>query len=91
MDGATHGAVYFSLGSHFKSSLLPKDKIQEIINAFSKLPLRVVAKWDAVIENVPENVMFEEWFPQNDILGSLKNVFWVNIRIMFVLFQHIRM
>ncbi|EFA11928.2 UDP-glucuronosyltransferase 2C1-like Protein [Tribolium castaneum] len=70
MDEAKHGVVYFSLGSNMKSVLLPKEKQQQILKAFAKIPHKVLWKWeDDNLENKPDNVLIRKWFPQNDILG----------------------
>lgn len=34
LDGAKHGAIYFSLGSNLKSSLLPKHHIQAFLSKY---------------------------------------------------------
>ncbi|XP_049947200.1 UDP-glucosyltransferase 2-like [Schistocerca serialis cubense] len=69
LDGAEHGAVYFSLGSLAKSSSLPREKVQAFVEAFQELPQRVLWKWEN--ESLPgqsANVMVSKWIPQQDVL-----------------------
>nr|QNS26333.1 UDP-glycosyltransferase UGT44A15 [Ostrinia furnacalis] len=68
INEAEHGVIYVNLGSTVKDSTLPKDKLQEMLSAFSKLPLRVLWKWDGGSLELPRNVMTMRWFPQYDIL-----------------------
>lgn len=71
LDGAEHGAIFFSLGSNLKSSLLSKDKLEAIVQTFAKLKQRVVFKWDAeVLPGQTDNILIGKWLPQDDILGE---------------------
>lgn len=70
LDGAKHGAIYFSLGSYVRSNQMPKKKVKMILEAFRQLPQRVLWKYeDSSIGPLPENIMISEWMPQNDILA----------------------
>ncbi|KAK9736942.1 UDP-glucoronosyl and UDP-glucosyl transferase [Popillia japonica] len=69
LDNAKHGVVYFSLGSIMKSSLIPVDKRQEILRAFSKLKQIVLWKYEEKLSNLPSNVITKSWFPQSDLLA----------------------
>ncbi|XP_055851746.1 UDP-glucosyltransferase 2 [Episyrphus balteatus] len=74
IENSKNGVIYFSLGSYMKSTDMPADKIQIIINAFSQLNQSVLWKYeDESIQNLPKNVMIKKWMPQNDILAH-KNV-----------------
>lgn len=68
INEAEHGVIYVNLGSTVKDSTLPKDKLEELLATFSKLPLRVIWKWDGNTLDLPRNVMTMRWFPQYDIL-----------------------
>ncbi|XP_065332906.1 uncharacterized protein LOC135934838 [Cloeon dipterum] len=70
LDGATQGAIYFSMGSNLRSDLMPAEKIREILAAFAKIPQRVLWKWesDELAERL-ENVKTAKWLPQQDILA----------------------
>ncbi|XP_042875317.1 UDP-glycosyltransferase UGT5-like [Penaeus japonicus] len=64
------GIVYISLGSHVKSSNIPRETLNSILRALEKLPYKVLWKFDeGEKEQFPENVMTQKWFPQQDILG----------------------
>lgn len=75
LDEAKDGVLYCSFGSIIKSSDFPLEKIQGILNAFRKLPLRVLWKFESDKPlDLPPNVKVSKWFPQNDILGKLHHV-----------------
>ena len=71
IEGAEHGAIFFSLGSNLKSSQLPEEKLEAILKTFSKLKQRILWKWedDGEMPNKPDNVMLRKWFPQASILA----------------------
>ncbi|XP_001988523.2 UDP-glycosyltransferase UGT5 [Drosophila grimshawi] len=70
LDNATHGVVYFSLGSYMKSTDMPPEKTAQILQAFGKLKQKVLWKYEnASIGQLPANVMISKWMPQNDILA----------------------
>lgn len=70
LDNATHGAIYFSMGSNLRSSNFPAKLIQEILQVFSKLKQHVLWKWeDTNLPGKPKNVLISAWFPQDDILA----------------------
>nr|XP_014288185.1 UDP-glucuronosyltransferase 2B17-like [Halyomorpha halys] len=70
LDGAKHGAIYFSLDTNLKSSLMSEDKINVFLNVFKNLKQRVLWKFEAPsIKNLPENVKISKWFSQNDVLA----------------------
>ncbi|KAJ8963142.1 hypothetical protein NQ318_018607 [Aromia moschata] len=65
LDAATNGFIYFSLGSHMKTSALPQTLLASILRAFSKIPQRVLLKWERDdIPDIPGNVRLGKWFPQ---------------------------
>lgn len=76
LDNATHGAVYFSLGTNVLSSGLDKEKIAAITAAFRQLaPVKILWKWDKdEYPEMPENVKLKKWLPQNDVLGESLDV-----------------
>ncbi|XP_030239676.1 UDP-glucuronosyltransferase 2B13 isoform X2 [Drosophila navojoa] len=70
MDNATHGVVYFSLGSYMKSTDMPPEKTAQFLQAFGRLKQQVLWKYEnASIGQLPANVMIRKWMPQNDILA----------------------
>lgn len=69
LDASKQGAILFSMGSNLKSKDMPAEKRDMFINAFKKLKLNVLWKWeDDTIPNKPNNVKIEKWLPQQDIL-----------------------
>lgn len=70
INEAEHGVIYVNLGSSVKDSTLPSDKLNELLEAFRKLPLRILWKWDGGEVDLPRNVMTMRWFPQYDVLSE---------------------
>lgn len=70
LDNATEGVIYFSLGTNVKSKYLPESKKKVLINTLTKLPYKVLWKFeDDEIKNKSGNVRIEKWLPQQDLLG----------------------
>nr|XP_053653646.1 UDP-glycosyltransferase UGT5-like [Cherax quadricarinatus] len=63
------GVIYFSLGSFARSSTMPVQYRDLFIQAFRRLPQRVIWKYEEELEDVPDNVMISKWLPQQDILA----------------------
>lgn len=57
-----------------KASTLPPYQLQEMLNALSKIPQRIIWKWDNSSTDFQnsDNVLLSPWLPQNDILGKIK-------------------
>ena len=69
-DGAKFGLVVFTLGSFVPVSSMDKETYETFIRVFSKLPQRVVWKWEAEVPpNIPANIKMVKWLPQQDLLG----------------------
>ncbi|KAF6212157.1 hypothetical protein GE061_012678 [Apolygus lucorum] len=69
------GVIYFSLGSHVKTSELGEDAVQEIVKAFAQLSdYQIFMKWDGDFQptGLPPNVKLSKWFPQPSVLGHPK-------------------
>ncbi|XP_018573405.1 UDP-glucuronosyltransferase 2B15-like [Anoplophora glabripennis] len=70
LDKSHNGVVYFSLGSHMKTSALPKDVFNSILRAFSRIPQNVLLKWEEdEVPVLPDNVMVKKWMPQDSVLA----------------------
>ncbi|KAH8320698.1 hypothetical protein KR067_007249, partial [Drosophila pandora] len=70
LDEATHGAIYFSLGSIVRNTELPPEKLKLLLGVFGSLKQRVLWKFeDESLPNLPSNVMVKNWMPQVDILA----------------------
>lgn len=72
INNADYGVILFSLGSVVSETTLGVDKLNSILEAFSKLKQRVIMKFDAKNSKIqlPANVKVVNWFPQRDLLGS---------------------
>jgi len=69
LDGATDGAILFSMGSNIKSSQLSTEKRDAILRTFSKIKQKVLWKFEEDLPNKPANVMISKWLPQDDVLA----------------------
>ncbi|KAF3858570.1 hypothetical protein F7725_011771 [Dissostichus mawsoni] len=70
LDGE-HGFVVFTLGT--MASDLPEETTSVFLEAFRQIPQKVVWRYTGPVpDNVPENVKFMKWAPQNDLLGGYK-------------------
>ncbi|XP_055850895.1 UDP-glucosyltransferase 2-like [Episyrphus balteatus] len=70
LDDAHDGAIYFSLGSTFKSSGLSMDKLEAILQIFSTMKQRILWKFEvSSLKGKSDNILLKSWFPQNDVLA----------------------
>lgn len=66
------GVVCFTMGSVLVIETLSEDKLRALLGAFSELPFKVI--WKGSRErfpehiDIPDNIHFEPWIPQQDIL-----------------------
>lgn len=66
------------MGSLLRSKTFPEDKRNAFLYAFSKIPQRVLWKWeDDTLQGRPSNVLINKWLPQRDILGILVFYFYI--------------
>ena len=75
--------IYFSLGSFTKGDLMPLEMRDKIIEAFSKVPQRILWKYEKELENLPKNIKLTNWAPQQDILGNYN---YIIISLFFLFF-----
>ncbi|XP_069190590.1 UDP-glycosyltransferase UGT5 [Procambarus clarkii] len=68
-EAGSSGVIYFSLGSIARSASLPIKYRDLFIQAFRRLPQRVIWKFDDAELQVSANVKILNWLPQQDILG----------------------
>ncbi|XP_030378430.1 UDP-glucuronosyltransferase isoform X2 [Scaptodrosophila lebanonensis] len=69
LDGATDGAIFFSLGSNVQSKDMPADMVQLFLDVFRSLKQRILWKFEDDMGALPPNVMIKKWMPQADILA----------------------
>ncbi|XP_030034156.2 UDP-glucosyltransferase 2 [Manduca sexta] len=78
LDNSKHGVVYVSLETNVHPSLMEKDFLDAFLNAFRQIPYDILWKFDGDnLENVPDNVRIQKWFPQRDLLVHPKIVLFV--------------
>ncbi|XP_071522463.1 UDP-glucosyltransferase 2-like [Panulirus ornatus] len=70
LEGAGEaGVVYFSIGSFQKTSKIPRQYRDALMQAFALLPHRVLIKYSGNDIRLPPNVRAFPWLPQQDVLG----------------------
>lgn len=75
INESEHGLIYFSMGSLLRSATFRKEKLDAFLYAFSKIPQRVLWKWDQdVLPGKSDNIKLIKWAPQRDILGNGANL-----------------
>lgn len=62
--------MFFTFGSLIRVSTLPKHIIQTFKDVFSKLPIRVLWKYEDEMPDKPDNIYISKWMPQGDILST---------------------
>lgn len=77
IENSPHGIIYFTFGSVASMSTLPKHIQRAFVEAFSEVPQRVLWKYDGEIEDMPDNIMTKNWFPQRDILRESSRCFTI--------------
>ncbi|CAD0205786.1 unnamed protein product [Chrysodeixis includens] len=73
LDSSKNGVIYISFGTNVDPTLLPEDRIQVLVKAFSQLPYDVLWKWNG--DELPgrtENIRISKWLPQSDLLKHPK-------------------
>ncbi|XP_065219660.1 UDP-glycosyltransferase UGT5-like [Planococcus citri] len=69
IDESEHGVIYFCMGSLFKMETFPEPKRIAFLRAFSKLPERIIWKWDGDLQGKTDQIFVSKWMPQRDILA----------------------
>ncbi|XP_050529955.1 uncharacterized protein LOC126899278 [Daktulosphaira vitifoliae] len=72
IDNSPDGVIYFTFGSIVFMSSLPNRIQKSFKDALSRVPQRILWKYEGVMDDKPDNVMTKEWFPQQDILSHPK-------------------
>ena len=68
------GVIYLSFGSFIKSKYLPEKFKIILMEAFRRIPQRILWKHDEEGDIDLPNVMTRKWMPQQDILGKRAKV-----------------
>ncbi|KAL4706371.1 hypothetical protein ACJJTC_018470 [Scirpophaga incertulas] len=69
LDNAKDGAIYFSMGSTWKSKDFPKQVKEELLKMFGELKQTVIWKYEEDLPDTPANVHIVNWAPQQSILA----------------------
>ncbi|KYQ49852.1 Ecdysteroid UDP-glucosyltransferase [Trachymyrmex zeteki] len=70
LDNAMEGFIYVSLGTSTTCHTLPKETLRNFIEVFSKLPYKIVWKFDC--DELPgklDNAFISKWFLQQSVLA----------------------
>nr|WMP40230.1 UDP-glucuronosyltransferase UGT45E1 [Tuta absoluta] len=80
LSNADQGAIFVSFGSNLKANGMSPEKRQEFLNAFMKIPQKVIWKYEneTLAEEYHDKVYFGNWLPQLDILCHPKVVGFVS-------------
>lgn len=71
VEEAEHGVIYVSFGSVVKSSTMPADKLNAVLEAMTELPQRFIWKWETDVVLLDKKKLYiSSWLPQVDILGK---------------------
>ncbi|KAL0818874.1 hypothetical protein ABMA28_008191 [Loxostege sticticalis] len=69
MDSSKNGVIYFSMGSVWRSELIPKKITDGLLKVFGELKATVIWKYEGNLQNLPKNVHIVKWAPQQSILA----------------------
>ncbi|KAL1455638.1 hypothetical protein WDU94_009720 [Cyamophila willieti] len=70
LNESEYGVIYFSMGSILRTSSLPPEKLNAFLNAFAKIPQRILWKIeDESILRKHKNIKAAAWMPQRDIFA----------------------
>jgi len=75
LNDATEGFIYVSFGTTVSCSNLQKEIVRNFVEVFSKLPYKIVWKFEC--DELPgqlDNAFISKWFPQQGVLGKIKSV-----------------
>ena len=68
MEESEHGVIFFALGATFKPEDIPEHQMEAFLEAFGRLPQRVLVRMQLPREILPSNVLARNFFPQASIL-----------------------
>ncbi|KAG8274418.1 UDP-glucuronosyltransferase 1-1 [Homalodisca vitripennis] len=77
LDDAKLGVIYLSLGSVVPENILPQEFFDNFINAFRRLPYKVLWKTTISITQLPEKILTSKWIPQQDVLAHQNIVLFI--------------
>ncbi|KOB77761.1 UDP-glycosyltransferase UGT44A2 [Operophtera brumata] len=74
INEAEHGVIYVNLGSTVKDSTMPKEKVNELLAAFRKLPLRILWKWDGGHVDLPNHHNIKAFVSHAGVLSAIEAI-----------------
>ncbi|XP_046659554.1 UDP-glycosyltransferase UGT5-like isoform X1 [Homalodisca vitripennis] len=77
LDDGKRGVIYLSLGSILPDNLLPQQFFDNFINAFRRLPYKVLWKTKSNFAKLPGKIFTSDWTPQQDVLAHPNVVLFV--------------
>lgn len=79
---AHDGFIYMNLGTIVSSSLLSDDAVRSIFNVFSRLPYKILWKFERndILPKYP-NIFTSKWIPQQSVLGKNLSIFFARLQI----------
>lgn len=69
---ADDGVILVSFGSVLRGATIPDHVRQIFLAVFSRLPQRILWKWENQSQPMPANIKLSSWLPQQDLLGHPK-------------------
>ncbi|XP_038207230.1 UDP-glucosyltransferase 2-like [Zerene cesonia] len=90
MDESQEGVIYFSLGTMLKSSRMPNETRNKIIEFFGTLKQTVIWKYEKPIANSPRNIHFIQWAPQPSILAHPNTILFMTHGGILSLFETLK-
>lgn len=97
---SSNGTIYVSFGTNVNTSVIPEEVVQIMVKVFSRLPYRVLWKWDQdKLPGKPENIKISKHFPQANLLSKFspkifnitKEVFFYSISSYFISLNFLQM
>ncbi|XP_003705463.2 UDP-glucosyltransferase 2-like [Megachile rotundata] len=70
---ASEGFIYMNLGSTINSTMLPAKTLTAISNVFSRLPYKIIWKFETNLPKKSGNIFIRDWIPQQSVLAH-KNI-----------------
>ncbi|KRT85594.1 Glycosyltransferase, partial [Oryctes borbonicus] len=78
LDDSKNGVVFLGFGSNVKTSKIPKEKLDILVNTLGESPFDILFKYEGVLPNQPRNFKTNDWFPQRGILAHPKTKLFIS-------------
>ncbi|CAG0924203.1 unnamed protein product [Notodromas monacha] len=86
VSGSSNGFIYFSLGSAVQGKMMPEKFRKMFVEAFARFPqYRILWKWETeVMDDLPKHVKLSKWLPQQDLLGTQGDTFYMKPAVLLL-------